>query len=51
MPAKPDFIITATGGGSMATFLKATKATGFADKIPFDQLGAIDLSKMAPLGM
>jgi hypothetical protein len=50
MAAKPDLIITATGV-SMATFLKAAKATGLADKIPFYQLSAIDLSIIEPLGM
>jgi hypothetical protein len=42
MSAKPDFIIVATGDGSMATFLQAAKTTGLADKIPFTRWG-VDL--------
>jgi branched-chain amino acid transport system substrate-binding protein len=46
--AKPEFVIVATGGGSMVPFQKAAKATGLNQKIPFFQHTAIELSTLAP---
>ena len=51
MSAKPDFVIAATAANSMITFLKAAKATGLAEKIPFYQHTVLDLTVLAPLGM
>ena len=49
--AKPDFIIVATGGSGMVNFQKAAKATGLADKIPFYQHTAIEITVGQALGM
>ena len=49
--AKPEFVIVATGGGSMVPFQKAAKATGLNQKIPFFQHTAIELSTLAPQGV
>ena len=49
--AKPEFVIVATGGGSMVPFQKAAKATGLNQKIPFYQHTAIELSTLAPQGL
>lgn len=49
--AKPDCIIFATGGASMANILKAIKATGMGTKIPSWIHTAIDYSVLKPLGM
>jgi len=48
--AKPDFIISATGGTGMVNFQKAAKATGLDKKIPFYQHTAIELSTLEPQG-
>ncbi len=50
LAAKPDFIIVATGGSGMVNFQKAAKATGLAEKIPFYQHTATELSVLEPLG-
>ena len=49
--AKPDFIIVATGGSGMVNFQKAAKATGLAEKIPFYQHTAIEITVGQALGM
>jgi branched-chain amino acid transport system substrate-binding protein len=49
--AKPDAVIFATGGGSMVNAMKATKATGFAEKIPMFIHTATEHSTLAPLGL
>jgi branched-chain amino acid transport system substrate-binding protein len=51
LAAKPDFIIVATGGSGMVNFQKAAKATGLAQKIPFYQHTAIELSTLEPQGL
>jgi len=48
--AKPDFLIVATGGASMANFQKAAKATGLSQKIPFYQHTATEHSTLEVLG-
>ncbi len=50
LAAKPDFIISATGGTGMVNFQKAAKATGLDKKIPFYQHTAIELSTLEPQG-
>ena len=49
--AKPEFIIVATGGGSMVPFQKAAKATGLNQRIPFFQHTAIEVSTLEPQGL
>jgi branched-chain amino acid transport system substrate-binding protein len=49
--AKPDCIIFATGGLSMANVLKALKTTGMENKIPAWIHTATDHSVLKPLGM
>ena len=49
--AKPDCIIFATGGASMANVLKAIKTTGMENKIPAWIHTATDHSVLKPLGM
>ncbi len=51
LAAKPDFIIVATGGSGMVNFQKAAKATGLAQKVPFYQHTAIELSTLEPQGL
>jgi branched-chain amino acid transport system substrate-binding protein len=51
LAAKPDFVIVGTGGSGMVNFLKAAKATGFAQKVPFYQHTAGEALIMASLGM
>jgi len=48
--AKPDCIIFATGGLSMANVLKAMKTTGMENKIPVWIHTATDHSVLKPLG-
>ncbi len=48
--AKPDAVIFATGGRSMANVLKAAKTTGMAGKIPIWIHTATDHSVLKPLG-
>jgi branched-chain amino acid transport system substrate-binding protein len=49
--AKPDAVIVATGGASCVPFLKAAKATGFHEKVPFFMHTATEMSTLQPLGM
>ncbi|MBN1848281.1 MAG: ABC transporter substrate-binding protein [Deltaproteobacteria bacterium] len=49
--AKPDMLILCTGGSGNAPFLKASKATGFADAIPFWLHTSTEHSTLTPLGM
>jgi branched-chain amino acid transport system substrate-binding protein len=48
--AKPDFLIVATGGATMANFQKAAKATGLSQKIPFYQHTGTEHSTLEVLG-
>jgi branched-chain amino acid transport system substrate-binding protein len=50
LAAKPDFIIVATGGGSMVNFQKAAKATGLSQNIPFYQHTGNELGTLLPQG-
>ncbi|MBN1277846.1 MAG: ABC transporter substrate-binding protein [Deltaproteobacteria bacterium] len=50
MAAKPDAVIFATGGASMVNIMKASKATGFSEKIPMFVHTATELSTLMPLG-
>jgi branched-chain amino acid transport system substrate-binding protein len=49
--AKPDAIIIAAGGADTVPFLKAAKATGLSEKIPFVMHTATELSTLNPLGL
>jgi branched-chain amino acid transport system substrate-binding protein len=49
--AKPDAVIIATGGAGCVPFLKAAKATGFNDRVPFFMHTAAELSTLRPLGL
>lgn len=51
LSAKPDAAIVAAGGASCVPFLKAAKATGFNQRVPFIAHMAIELSTLKPLGM
>jgi branched-chain amino acid transport system substrate-binding protein len=51
LSAKPDAVIVATGGAGCVPFLKAAKATGFNEKIPFFMHTATELSTLRPLGL
>ena len=48
--AKPDMVLLATGGVNNIPFLKAARATGFAQAIPFWLHTATELSTLRPLG-
>ena len=48
---QPDVVIVAAGGASCVPFLKAAKATGFNQRVPFIAHMAIELSTLKPLGM
>ncbi len=50
LSAKPDCVIMATGGAGCVPFLKAAKATGFNERIPFFMHTATELSTLRPLG-
>ncbi len=50
MAAKPDAVIFATGGASMVNIMKASKATGFSEKIPMFVHTGTELSTLMPLG-
>ncbi len=50
LSAKPDCAIIATGGAGCVPFLKAAKATGFHERIPFFMHTATELSTLRPLG-
>lgn len=49
--AKPDAVIIATGGAGCVPFLKAAKATGFNERVPFFMHTATELSTLRPLGL
>lgn len=51
LAAAPDCVIVATGGRDCVPFLKAAKATGFNDKVPFYMHTATELSTLKPLGL
>jgi branched-chain amino acid transport system substrate-binding protein len=51
LAAKPDAVIIATGGAGCVPFLKAAKATGFNEKVPFFMHTATELSTLKPLGL
>ncbi len=51
LAAKPDCVIVATGGRDCVPFLKAAKATGFNEKVPFYMHTATELSTLKPLGL
>jgi branched-chain amino acid transport system substrate-binding protein len=51
LSAKPDAVIFATGGASMANILKAVKATGMNKKVGIYIHSAIDYAVLKPLGM
>ncbi len=51
LAAKPDAVIIATGGAGCIPFLKAAKATGFNEKVPFFMHTATELSTLRPLGL
>ncbi|MFH1982740.1 MAG: ABC transporter substrate-binding protein [Pseudomonadota bacterium] len=48
--AKPDAVIVATGGRDCVPFLKAAKATGFNERVPFFMHTATELSTLKALG-
>lgn len=50
LQAKPDCIISASGGSGVVNFLKSVKATGVAEKIPIYQHNATELAALQPLG-
>jgi branched-chain amino acid transport system substrate-binding protein len=50
LSAKPDAVIVATGGRDCVPFLKAAKATGFNERVPFFMHTATELSTLKPLG-
>lgn len=50
LSAKPDAVIIATGGRDCVPFLKAAKATGFNERVPFFMHTATELSTLKPLG-
>ncbi len=51
LSAKPDAVIVATGGRDCVPFLKAAKATGFNERVPFFMHTATELSTLKPLGL
>jgi branched-chain amino acid transport system substrate-binding protein len=51
LSAKPDAVIVATGGRDCVPFLKAAKATGFNERMPFFMHTATELSTLKPLGL
>jgi branched-chain amino acid transport system substrate-binding protein len=51
LAAQPDAVIVATGGRDCVPFLKAAKATGFNEKVPFYMHTATELSTLKPLGL
>jgi branched-chain amino acid transport system substrate-binding protein len=51
LAAKPDAVIVATGGRDCVPFLKAAKATGFNERVPFFMHTATELSTLKPLGL
>ena len=51
LAAKPDAVIFATGGASMANIMKAVKATGMAEKVGIYIHSATDHAVLNPLGI
>ena len=51
LSAQPDAVIIATGGRDCVPFLKAAKATGFNERVPFFMHTATELSTLKPLGL
>jgi branched-chain amino acid transport system substrate-binding protein len=51
LSAKPDAVIVATGGRDCVPFLKAAKATGFNERVPFFMHTATELATLKPLGL
>jgi len=51
LSANPDAVIVATGGRDCVPFLKAAKATGFNERVPFYMHTATELSTLKPLGL
>jgi branched-chain amino acid transport system substrate-binding protein len=51
LSAKPDAVIFATGGASMANIMKAVKATGMAEKVGIYIHSATDYAVLKPLGI
>jgi branched-chain amino acid transport system substrate-binding protein len=51
LSANPDAVIIATGGRDCVPFLKAAKATGFNERVPFFMHTATELSTLKPLGL
>jgi branched-chain amino acid transport system substrate-binding protein len=51
LSANPDAVIVATGGRDCVPFLKAAKATGFNQRVPFFMHTATELSTLKPLGL
>jgi branched-chain amino acid transport system substrate-binding protein len=51
LAANPDAIIVATGGRDCVPFLKAAKATGLSERVPFYMHTATELSTLKPLGL
>ncbi|MDH5695319.1 MAG: ABC transporter substrate-binding protein [Dehalococcoidia bacterium] len=51
LAANPDAVIIATGGADCVPFLKAAKATGFHEKVPFVMHTATEHSTISPLGL
>jgi branched-chain amino acid transport system substrate-binding protein len=51
LAAKPDAVIFATGGASMANIMKAIKATGMAEKVGIYIHSATDYAVLKPLGI
>lgn len=50
LQAKPDFVISASGGSGIVNFLKTVKSTGFGQKIPIYQHNATEHAALLPLG-
>lgn len=50
LQAKPDCVISASGGSGVVNFLKSVKATGIAQKMPIYQHNATELAALQPLG-
>jgi len=51
LAAKPDAVILAAGANDAVPFMKASKSTGFSQRVPFLMNWATELSTLKPLGM
>ena len=51
LAAKPDAAIIATGAADCVPFIKAAKATGFNEKVPFFMHTATELGTISPIGL